>query len=152
MFKRVVGAIAIALLLVFGAQAPSHAYTHREIMTCTNPSNGYKTTADIFYTLDHVSGNDWNVLIEAMVFNTDPNFNMDRFWLDIEVSPGDYWAVVHYGGSGNPQNTVSTDWTVFDRAMPINDDSQSPAWRMYAKGVGPGNSTYSCGFVYGSVF
>jgi hypothetical protein len=151
--RKVLIAITATVLLILTGAAPAHAGTHGEHLQCSNPSNGYTVAADIDYTPTVVPGHPghWDVSIDSIAVTTTPNFRMDRFWIDIESSPGTWWAVAHYGGDGNPQNTVTEDFLIPARVVPINNDSQSPAWRMSAWGVGAGNSTYSCND-YGSVF
>jgi hypothetical protein len=152
--RKILIALAISMLAILGIAGPASAGTHAEHLECSNPSNGYTVTADIDYTPSAVTGHPghWDVIIDSVIVHTTPNFNMDRWWLHIEIAPNQWFAVARYGGTGNPQNTVATDWVIFGpRGAPINDDSQSPAWRMYADGVGAGSATYSC-TDYGGVF
>lgn len=133
------------------ADTSQRVAAYAETLSCANPANGYRVTAHIAYDLRFARPTDWDVLIENVAVVTQPNFNMDRWWLDIEIRPNQWFAVAHYGGDGNPQNTVATDWVIGPRATAITDDSDGPAWRMSAWGVGRGSSTYFCNN-YGSVF
>lgn len=154
--KKAVLAVAFAVILGMIGIAPADAqpvkrWTHHQLLTCANPSNGYRVNANLYYRMNFTAPDDWDITIETAVFNTNPNFNMDRFWLDLEYRPNQWQAIVHYGGDGTPQNTVATDWIVDNKLGAITNDSDSPAWRMSAWGVGSGSSTYFCND-YGTVF
>jgi hypothetical protein len=125
---------------------------------------GYTVTADVTYDLDYQGSPGWIVGVHKIVLHTDPNFQMNQLWIDIESEPGQYDAVTHWGGTKATLNDVSEDYTAnYDWAHYsdggsyhskyewINDDSDSPAWRMLAAGVGSGNTTAECSD-YGTVF